>query len=157
MRDGVAHILSHLCVNCGDCFRACPRLAVRCRTTPLEHMRRCRCPVAAPSPTRFGQFGYRTTPKQILLALERLGFQQVMDMGWLCEINSAAMEEVPAGLPQAAPGHQRQLPGGDPPHRRPPGLGPERGGRLLHRPLCCQDGGSQRPGVVLDHTLMWTA
>lgn len=104
VRNGVAHILPHMCVNCGDCFRACPHLAVRCRTTALEGMRRCKHPVAAPSPTLFSQFGYRTTPNQILLALERLGFHQVMDMGWLCEMNSVAMEEYLLAHPELRPG-----------------------------------------------------
>lgn len=104
VRGGVAHILPQACVNCGDCFRACPHLAVRCRTTPLEAMRRFKHPVAAASPTLFSQFGYRTTPNQILLALERLGFQQVMDMGWLCEMNSVAMEEHLLAHPELRPG-----------------------------------------------------
>ncbi|MFH1035556.1 MAG: [Fe-Fe] hydrogenase large subunit C-terminal domain-containing protein [Pseudomonadota bacterium] len=110
VRDGVAHILPQLCVNCGDCFRACPHMAVRCRTTPLEHIRHFKHPVAAPSPTLFSQFGYRATPNQILLALERLGFQQVMDMGWLCEMNSAAMEEYLLAHPELRPGISASCP-----------------------------------------------
>ncbi|CAO0824158.1 hypothetical protein DFAR_440010 [Desulfarculales bacterium] len=50
-------------------------------------MRRCKHPVAAPNPALLSQFGYRAPPNQILLALKRLDFHQMMDTGWLCEMN----------------------------------------------------------------------
>lgn len=104
VKGGVARILPERCVQCGDCFRVCPHNAVHSLTTPLDQLKRYKYAVAAASPTLFSQFGYHTTPNQVLLGLKRLGFAEVVDMGWLCEMNSLAMEEYLHAHPELRPG-----------------------------------------------------
>ncbi|CAO0824159.1 hypothetical protein DFAR_440011 [Desulfarculales bacterium] len=49
-RQGVAHIITSLCVNCSDCFRACPHLAVRYRITPWRACGAASTPWPPPTP-----------------------------------------------------------------------------------------------------------
>ena len=104
VRRGVATIIPELCVDCGVCFRACPHGAIRLLSTPLDHIRRFAHPVATASPTIFSQFGYNVTPNQILLALKRVGFEQVVDISLICEMTAVAMEEYLLAHPGARPG-----------------------------------------------------
>ncbi len=104
VRRGVAAILAEHCINCGNCFRVCPHRAVHCRTTPLRELLRYPRRVAAASPALYSQFGYNVTPNQVLTALKRIGFEEVVDLGWLCEMNSMAVEEYLLAHPQVRPG-----------------------------------------------------
>jgi ferredoxin len=104
VRRGVAHILPELCLNCGQCYRVCPHRAVRCHTNTFRDLLAFRYKVAAASPALFSQFGYDVTPNQVLLGLKHMGFDEVVDLGWVCEMTSGAMEEYLLAHPELRPG-----------------------------------------------------
>lgn len=93
VRRGVAEIISEICVECGLCMEACPQGCIYPTTTPLSSIKDFLHPVAIASPVLYSQFGYEVTPNQVLVALKRLGFEHVVDGGWVCELNSLACEE----------------------------------------------------------------
>ncbi len=104
LRRGLAWVQSELCVDCGECFRVCPQGAIRAVITPLERAADFQQAVAVPSPVLYSQFGYETTPNQLLLGLKKLGFGEVVDMAWVCEMTALAMEEYLIEHPELRPG-----------------------------------------------------
>lgn len=104
VRRGVAQILPELCVDCGICYQVCPQGAIEVCTAKLEEINRFRYPVAVPASALFSQFGFNTSPNQVLLALKQIGFKEVVDTSWLCEMVGVAMEEYLLAHPELKPG-----------------------------------------------------
>lgn len=103
VRGGLARILPESCVDCGSCYRACPHHAIQPRPLILRPLDQCPHPVALASPTLFGQFGYEVSPNQVLLALRRMGFEEVVDLSWQCDVTSQATEEYLRSHPDLGP------------------------------------------------------
>lgn len=93
IRDEKAVIDSVRCVDCGECYRVCPHDAVVPQTTSFSDLKRFKYTIALPSPVLYVQFGWDVMPNQVILALKRIGFDQVYDLAWMCENVSAAYEE----------------------------------------------------------------
>ncbi len=93
IHDGKAVIIEELCVDCGECYRVCPYEAVTPLTTSYADLKKFKYKVALPSPSLYTQFGWEVMPNQILLALNKIGFDFVYDEAWMCEMVSAAIEE----------------------------------------------------------------
>jgi Na+-translocating ferredoxin:NAD+ oxidoreductase RNF subunit RnfB len=85
VRQGKAHLLPGRCIDCGLCIRACPGGAISPRLDSFSDFARFRHTVAIPSPALFSQFGREISPAQILAALGRAGFHEVVDMSGACE------------------------------------------------------------------------
>ena len=104
VRGGVAHIVPELCVDCGICYQVCTQGAIEVCTGQLDGINRYRYPVAVPASALFSQFGFNTSPNQLLLALKQIGFKEVVDTSWLCEMVGVAMEEYLLAHPKLKPG-----------------------------------------------------
>lgn len=91
VREGKARLISELCVDCGECITACPNgafvpLADRLEEVPSGKKLR----VAVPSPVLYSQFSSETSPRRILAALKRIGFDYVFDVAKACDWSTIA-------------------------------------------------------------------
>ncbi len=86
VRGGTASIIGELCVDCGECIRACPHRAVVPLSDRLDEVRHAyKCSVAIPSPVLYSQFPSDVTPRQVLEGLKQMGFDHVFDVGAACD------------------------------------------------------------------------
>ncbi|MFH1942835.1 MAG: [Fe-Fe] hydrogenase large subunit C-terminal domain-containing protein [bacterium] len=93
VRKGKAVLMGERCVDCGECYRVCPYDAVIPLTTSFSDLKRFKYTVTFPTPSLYTQFGWEVMPNQILLALQKIGFNHVYDEAWMCEMVNAAIEE----------------------------------------------------------------
>ncbi|MEW5913710.1 MAG: [Fe-Fe] hydrogenase large subunit C-terminal domain-containing protein [Thermodesulfobacteriota bacterium] len=107
---GLAQIRPDICVDCGMCYRVCPHDAVRVASAKLEDALRFPHSVAIAHPALFSQFGYDVTPNQVLLALKRIGFSDVIDLSWVCEMSSVAIADYLHSHPEITPGISASCP-----------------------------------------------
>jgi Na+-translocating ferredoxin:NAD+ oxidoreductase RNF subunit RnfB len=110
VRGGLALIDEETCVDCGVCYRVCPQGAILVDTTPLKDIARFKHSVAIAHPALFSQFGYGVTPNQVLLALKLIGFSDVIDLSWVCEMSAVAIEDYLLSHPQPSPGISASCP-----------------------------------------------
>ncbi len=82
---GKAQLLRGRCIDCGLCMRVCEAEAITPRQESFTDFHRFRHTVGIPSPALFAQFGRTVAPGQILEALERAGFNEVVDTTGACE------------------------------------------------------------------------
>ena len=87
---GKARIIDRLCVDCGECIRCCPREAVEPLVSTYGEVKPYEVTAVMPSPSLYSQFGDDVLPNDILLALTKLGFDYVYDIGLFCEMVSLA-------------------------------------------------------------------
>jgi len=87
VRDGKAVISEELCVDCGQCLSACPEQAIAPIADPVNEISGFKYRVVVPSPVLYSQFEGTTHPYIVHLALQRLGFDRVIDL----TTSSAAM------------------------------------------------------------------
>ncbi len=91
VRDGKAHIIGELCVDCGECITACPRGAVVPLADRLgQRSPEYKCVVAIPSPVLYSQFSSDIAPRRIFEALQRIGFDHVFDVARACDWETLA-------------------------------------------------------------------
>ncbi|MBN1354902.1 4Fe-4S dicluster domain-containing protein [bacterium] len=92
--DGKAEVIKDkLCIDCGECLRVCPVQAVKSMTSKSQDLTGYRVLAAVPSPVLFAQFGSHYTPNDILLALQKIGFDYIYDVGLSCEMVLMAIDE----------------------------------------------------------------
>jgi iron only hydrogenase large subunit-like protein len=86
VKDGKAHLISELCVDCGECITACPHGAfVPLADTLSGTPRKGKLRVAIPSPVLYSQFPSESSPRRILCALKQIGFDYVFDVAKACD------------------------------------------------------------------------
>jgi len=93
VKQGKAVILPELCIDCGECIRVCPNEALVPRVSTYKEVATFKIKAVFPSPALYNQFGKDTLPNDILLALTKLGFDYVFDIGVFCEMVSWAQIE----------------------------------------------------------------
>ena len=105
VRQRKAVILDDLCIDCGVCVTACERGAIVPRIDTFEDLsRKFKVKIALPSPVLYSQFGGNILPNDILRALKAVGFDDVCDEAYICEvvgflIERYTSEHKTAGLP----------------------------------------------------------
>lgn len=88
-----AQLNDERCIDCGECFRLCPHDAIASETTSYADLKNFDATIALPSPVLYSQFGPEVRPNQILLALQKIGFDDVFDEAWDCELTTTAFQE----------------------------------------------------------------
>ncbi len=92
VKDGKAHFISELCVDCGECITACPHGAFVPIADSLEGTpRKGKLRVAVPSPVLYSQFPSTTSPRRILAGLRQIGFDYVFDVAKACDWSTLAI------------------------------------------------------------------
>ncbi len=91
--DGKARVNYDRCIDCGECFRLCPHQAIVSDTTSYADLEKFDFTIALPSPVLYSQFNPDVLPNQILLALKKIGFDEVFDEAWDCELTIDALQE----------------------------------------------------------------
>jgi len=85
--------LEERCIDCGECIKICPHGAITPKTDSFDTFSNYKYTVAIPSPTIFTQFGKEVTPKEVIYALKRVGFDDVYHISWECEAIFRAIRE----------------------------------------------------------------
>ena len=95
VREGRAHIIKELCIDCGACIRYCNYHAKVAVTDGLESILQFKHRVALPAPSFFAQFNRRThSVGQILDALKALGFNEVFEVARGADIVTQALRDM---------------------------------------------------------------
>jgi hypothetical protein len=81
VRGGKAVISEELCVDCGTCISVCPSGAIVPLTGPVEENAQFKYKVVVPSPVLYAQFDPSIHPYIIHQAFQKLGFDEVVDIG----------------------------------------------------------------------------
>jgi len=79
VKNGKAHLISELCIDCGSCLGVCQLGAISATTIKFAELNRYKFKVAVASPALLTQFGLRDTPADVGRALLELGFDAVWD------------------------------------------------------------------------------
>ncbi len=103
VKAGRAYIIGQLCVDCGECVRVCPRQAVEPMVSTYRDLAEFQVTAVFPSPSLYSQFGDEVLPNDVLLALTKLGFDYVYDIGPFCEMVSLAVVEWLKNNPEPRP------------------------------------------------------
>jgi len=92
VKDGVADAIWELCIDCGECVRVCRYDAAISLTSSPTELEKFKYKIAMPSPVLYSQFGRHVHPDKILQALKHIGFDDVYDETWMCEMVSSAID-----------------------------------------------------------------
>lgn len=92
VKDGMVTVMWELCIDCGECVRVCRYDAAISLTSSPAEAEKFKYKIAMPSPVLYTQFGRKVHPDRVLQALKNIGFDDVYDETWMCEMVSAAMD-----------------------------------------------------------------
>ncbi|KRQ88094.1 Iron hydrogenase 1 [Caloramator mitchellensis] len=93
IKNGKAVIYNEKCVDCGECIKVCPYSAHISIKNKLEDILEYKIKVAIPSVTLYSQFGRESNPYILNEALLTLGFDEVFDITYACDIESEILRK----------------------------------------------------------------
>lgn len=103
MRKDKPVVLEDRCIDCGECIRVCARKAIRPKTPPLSDLARFEYLIASPCAPLLVQFQQDVGPADVLEALLRIGFDEVVLLDEACEAYMVALGRLILTREHAAP------------------------------------------------------
>jgi iron only hydrogenase large subunit-like protein len=88
LKNSKAFVIEEKCIDCGECIKTCPYNAHVPEKNSLEDIEKFKIKVAVPSVALYGQFGEFIEPSIINDAILSLGFDEVYDSTYACDIVS---------------------------------------------------------------------
>lgn len=88
LKNSKAVIYEDRCIDCGECIRTCSYNAYIPEKDSLDDVKNYKIKVAIPSTTLYSQFGDYVKPSAINDAVKALGFDEVFDITYACDITS---------------------------------------------------------------------
>ncbi|MCQ1528491.1 [Fe-Fe] hydrogenase large subunit C-terminal domain-containing protein [Lutispora saccharofermentans] len=79
VRDGKAKIIPERCIDCGECIKICPNHAKSAITDELSMIKKYKYSIAIPSLTIYGQFPSNIGISDMLGAIKKIGFDEVVE------------------------------------------------------------------------------
>ncbi len=86
LKNNRAVIYADKCIDCGECIRACPYGAHVAERESISIIEGYKVKVAIPSVTLYAQFGCFVNPNLINEAIKSLGFDEVYDTTYACDV-----------------------------------------------------------------------
>ncbi len=93
VRQGRAHIIDSLCIDCGECIRICEYQAKVAVTDAFADVERFKYRIALPAPTLYGQFRGLKKREYVLEALLRIGFDSIFEVARGADVVTRAIRE----------------------------------------------------------------
>lgn len=93
IKNNKAIIYSEKCIDCGECIRVCPYNAHIAEKGDLESIRNFKIKIAIPSVALYGQFGDCINPNLINAAIKSIGFDDVFDITYACDVVSEVTKQ----------------------------------------------------------------
>lgn len=97
VRGGKAELDPELCIDCGNCLRACTTGAIKATTQTFAEIGKFKYKVAVPSPVLYSQFPVGITPAHVVEGLKEIGFDAVWDMSAEIGLVNRAIKDYLAG------------------------------------------------------------
>lgn len=79
VRNGKAKIIPERCIDCGECIKICPNHAKSAITDELSMIKKFKYTIAIPSLTIYGQFPSNIGICEMLTAIKKIGFNEVVE------------------------------------------------------------------------------
>lgn len=86
LKNNRAVIYADKCIDCGECIRVCPYGAHVAERENIKDIEGYRIKIAIPSVTLYSQFGSFVNPNIINDAIKSLGFDEVYDTTYACDV-----------------------------------------------------------------------
>lgn len=92
LKNSKAIVYEDKCIDCGECIRTCPYSAHVAEKNSIEEIKNYKIKVAVPSVTLYSQFGGYVNPDIINEAVRNLGFDEVFNTTYACDISSEVIK-----------------------------------------------------------------
>jgi len=93
LKNGKAVIYEDKCVDCGRCIEACIYNAYEGKRDVIDDIKKFKVRIAVPTVAVFSQFGDYINPAVIKNAIKSLGFDDVFDTTYACDIASEIIKK----------------------------------------------------------------
>jgi len=104
LKNSKAVIYEGKCIDCGECIKVCQHNAHKADLDNIEAIKDFKVKVVIPSVTIYTQFGSYINPSLIDEAVKSLGFDEVYDITYACDIVSEIIKKEIESTPKPAIG-----------------------------------------------------
>lgn len=93
LKNSKAVVYEDKCIDCGECIRTCPYHAHIADKNTLEDIKKYKIKIAIPAVTLYSQFGDYFNPMLINEAIKKLGFDEVANITYACDVAAEVIKK----------------------------------------------------------------